>query len=82
LAVKSALVLTDASELAFTPFGYQGWRRCGWFFHGDFFLLRSAVEELRPPKWSINQAEYQFQPYPLNDAEWRELVGVTHRTAK
>jgi hypothetical protein len=135
--------LIQPSELAFTPFGYQGWHlypyylnhegrtsvdlggfvgyvgtgtvavgqaysralhvfprfrheppadrhaligqvrfRCCWFFHGEFFLLRSAVEELRPPKWSITPAEYQLQPYPLNDAEWRELVSIAQGAAK
>ena len=48
--------------------------RCCWFFRGEFFLLRLSVEEKRPPVWKLVERDYRFQPFPLNDAEWHDLV--------
>lgn len=49
--------------------------RCGWLFRGEFFLMRIPVEKLAPPVWKLDPHDYHPQLFPLNDSEWRALIG-------
>jgi hypothetical protein len=42
----------------------------GWFFSADYSLIRRAPPAAVP----INESEFSAPSFPLNDAEWRDLI--------
>jgi hypothetical protein len=44
----------------------------GWFGYARFTLDR--LDDPKPPAWPFHAEDYRYPPFPLNDAEWRELA--------
>lgn len=45
-----------------------------WFFQAEYFLLRFKTESDAPPPLQLHMDEYHRERFPLNDAEWRDLI--------
>ncbi len=46
--------------------------RHGWFGYARYSLFRRS--DTNPPRVALNWSEYEHSPFPLNDAEWREVM--------
>lgn len=51
----------------------SGRYRVGWFFQGDYFLLRFKTAAEAPPALAL-PADYRTPVFPRDDAEWRQLI--------
>lgn len=44
-----------------------------WFFDAEYFILRFKTETESAAKVSL-QSSYHLEPFPLNEAEWKQLI--------
>lgn len=54
----------------------EGRTRFLWFFRGEFYLLRFKTEADAPPMVKL-PADYRFERFPLDEAEWRQVISGT-----
>jgi hypothetical protein len=82
----------DSLSVSFTPFHGRGLTAnakvqqdvlasgifpVGW--RGPFLFILRRTGQPKAPSWTIDPQLYRIEPFPLNDAEWRQLIEGTLR---